>query len=94
MDLEIGVELDAPITDGGGLIASALPAGTVATAVHLGPYQDLSRTHDAIRQWCAAHGHATGWPCWEIYGHWLADWDSDPSKIRTDVYYLLSAPGD
>src|SRR6478672_11492962 len=57
MDLEIGVELNAPIADGNGLFASALPAGTVATAVHMGPYQQLKRTHEAIHQWCAAHGH-------------------------------------
>ena len=24
-----------------------------------------------------------------FYGHWLPEWDNDPFKIRTDVYYLL-----
>ncbi len=24
-------------------------------------------------------------PYWEVYG----DWDDDPSKLRTDVFYLL-----
>jgi hypothetical protein len=93
IDLEIGVELDSPIADGGGLFSSALPAGPVAHAVHLGPYQDLKRTHEAIHEWCDANGYEPLRPCWEIYGHWLKEWDNDPSKIRTDVYYLLRDGG-
>jgi hypothetical protein len=92
IDLEVGVELDEPIADGNGLFASALPTGSVATAVHVGPYQELHRTHVAIRHWCAAHDHPFTGLCWEIYGHWLPEWNDDPSKIRTDVYYLLSEP--
>src|SRR4030095_215394 len=26
---------------------------------------------------------------WAIYGHWDERWNADPSKIRTDVFYLL-----
>src|SRR5437763_728362 len=29
---------------------------------------------------------------WEIYGHWEESWNTDSSKIRTDVVYLLDAP--
>ena len=89
INLEVGVELDQPITDGNGLFASELPAGTVASATHMGPYQQLHGTHVAIHQWCAANGHQFAGPSWEIYGHWLKEWDNDPSKIRTDLYYLL-----
>jgi len=28
---------------------------------------------------------------WELYGHWLDEWNSDPSKIRTDIFYLLKS---
>jgi hypothetical protein len=24
-----------------------------------------------------------------VYGHWQEVWNSDPTKIRTDVFYLL-----
>ena len=34
------------------------------------------------------HRTAAG-PNWEVYGHWLAAWNDDPSQIRTDVFYLL-----
>ena len=90
IDIEVGVELSQPTPDGGGLFASALPAGTTASAVHMGPYQQLHATHTAIHRFCTAHGHQLAGPSWEIYGHWLTEWNDDPSKIRTDVYYLLA----
>lgn len=88
--LEVGVELDVPFEGVGEVVPSATPAGNVATATHFGPYQTLGHTHDAIRQWCGANGRALAGPSWEIYGHWVDEWNADSSKIRTDVYYLLA----
>jgi effector-binding domain-containing protein len=89
--LEVGVELDTPFVGHGEVVSSATPAGAVATAVHFGPYARLHETHRAIREWCANHAYALAGPCWEIYGHWKDEWNSNPSKIRTDVFYLLKA---
>jgi effector-binding domain-containing protein len=93
INLEIGVDLDAPLGDLGDIFGSATPAGTVAATVHFGPYQRLHEAHDAIRLWCVSHGHALAGPNWEIYGHWMDAWNNNPSEIRTDVYYLLKADG-
>ena len=93
INLEVGVELDMPFAGHGEVIGSATPAGSVATTTHFGPYQRLGEAHQAIREWCAKHGHTPAGPCWEIYGHWLDEWNNDPSKIRTDVFYLLKADG-
>jgi effector-binding domain-containing protein len=60
------------------------PAGRAATAAHLGPYAQIGRTHDAVREWCAGNGHTTS-SCWEVYG----DWEEDEARLRTDVVYLL-----
>ncbi len=89
IDLEVGVELDAPFAGHGEVVGSALPTGVAATATHLGPYGGLSEAHQAIRRWCADHGHVLAGPCWEVYGHWLDEWCADPAKIRTDVFYLI-----
>jgi effector-binding domain-containing protein len=89
INLEVGVELDAPFAGHGEVVGSATPAGTVAAAVHFGPYHQLYLAHQAIRAWCAKHGHTLAGPNWEIYGHWIDEWNRDPSKIRTDVVYLL-----
>jgi effector-binding domain-containing protein len=89
INLEVGVELDTPFAGHGEVVGSATPAGAVATAVHFGPYTRLHEAHRAIREWCANQGHALAGPNWEIYGHWKDEWNSDPTKIRTDVFYLL-----
>ena len=93
INLEVGVELDTPFAGHGEVVSSALPAGPVATTVHFGPYNRLHEAHEAIRQWCADHGYTPAGPNWEIYGHWTDECNSDSSKIRTDVFYLLKTDG-
>lgn len=90
-DLEIGVEVGSIFPGSGEVIASATPAGEVATTTHFGPYGGLGSAYDAIKQWCSAHNRALGGVCWEIYGHWLPEWNKEPSKIRTDVFYSLNS---
>jgi effector-binding domain-containing protein len=94
INLEVGVELAAPFAGAGEVVASATPAGTVVTTTHFGPYQRLGAAHQAIRQWCGQHGYTLAGPNWEIYGHWIDEWNKDPSKIRTDVFYLVKAGGE
>src|SRR5262245_11719696 len=106
INLEVGVELAAPFagrvagvdrreppgTPGDDeVVGSATPAGPVATTTHYGPYNQLHAAHQAIRQWCATSGYTLAGPNWEIYVHWLDEWNADPTKIRTDVFYLLTA---
>ncbi len=89
--LEVGVELTAPFEEGNGVVRSATPAGLTASVTHFGPYGQLGAAHAAIRSWCAAHSHHLAGPNWEIYGHWQNEWNTDPSQIRTDVYYEVAA---
>src|SRR5438132_952455 len=74
INLEVGVEMDAPFAGHGEVVGSATPAGAVATAVHFGPYHQLHEAHQAILQWCAANGYTLAGPNWEIYGHWIDEW--------------------
>jgi effector-binding domain-containing protein len=90
LNLEVGVELSSPlIAPADEVVPSTLPTGRVATATHFGPYAGLAKTHQAVRDWCAENGHALAGANWELYGHWADEWNQDPSKIRTDVSYLL-----
>jgi effector-binding domain-containing protein len=93
INLEVGVELAAPFAGYGEVVGSATPAGPVATTTHYGPYGQLHHAHEAICRWCASNGYTLAGPNWEIYGHWNDEWNSDPAKIRTDVFYLLVADG-
>jgi effector-binding domain-containing protein len=87
--VEVGAEVSEPFAGNDRVHCSQLPAGRVVTATHFGPYARLSEAHAAIRAWCAEHGLRWSVVCWEIYGHWEESWNTDPSKIRTDVFYLL-----
>jgi effector-binding domain-containing protein len=94
INLEVGVELDGTFAGYGEVVPSAVPSGLVATATHYGPYGQLHQAHHAIRQWCRKNAHRLAGPNWEVYGHWKDEWNSDPSKICTDVSYLLAADAD
>jgi effector-binding domain-containing protein len=84
-DVEVGVLVSGPFRSDSRVILSALPAGDVATATHRGDYAMLGVTHEAVREYAAAHGRELAGPCWEIYGHA----QPDPGEAETDVFWLL-----
>ena len=87
--VEVGAEVSEPFVGNERVHCSQLPAGRVVTATHLGPYAGLGDAHSEIRRWCAERGYRLSCVCWEIYGHWDGAWNTDPSRIRTDVFHLL-----
>ena len=84
-NVEIGVLLadGCPLT--GRVVASALPAGTVAVTVHRGQYGAVGAAHDAVVAWCATHGHRLTGLRWEIYG----PHSDDPAEQWTEVSWLV-----
>lgn len=87
--VEAGAEVSTRFDGNDRVVCSQLPAGRVATLTHFGPYGGLGAAHFAIRRWCEEHGHRASGVSWEVYGHWDAAWNDDPSKIRTEVFHLL-----
>ncbi len=85
IQLEVGAEVPPSFRGNDRVVRSDTPAGPAATATHFGPYHLLHEAHAAIHEWCAEHRRRLAGPSWEIYGHW----DDDPSRLRTDVFYLL-----
>lgn len=84
-NLEIGVQVFSPLPASNAVLASETPAGQAAVTTHWGTYEELSLAHTAIARSVIANGLRAAGPNWEVYG----DWDADPAKRRTDVYYLL-----
>jgi effector-binding domain-containing protein len=83
--VEVGVELTQPCPLTGRVVASNLPAGTVAMTTHHGTYDGLGAAHDAVIRWCRDRGRERAGPRWEVYGP-----HSDaPAEVWTEVYYLL-----
>lgn len=86
MDVDFGVEVTRSFEPSGEVHETETPAGEVAMAVHVGPYDSLKETHGLIHAWSKAHQRQFAGRSWEIYG----DWSDDPSKLETSVAYLLS----
>lgn len=85
MQVDFGVEVSRSFAPSGDVFATETPAGAVAVAVHVGPYDRLREAHDAIHAWAAANRREFAGQSWEVYG----DWNDDPSKLETTVVYLL-----
>ena len=85
MDIDFGVEVTRAFSTSGEVALVETPAGQVATAVHVGSYDQLGRTHEAIKAWAARNRINFAGKSWEIYG----DWNDDISKLETRIQYLL-----
>jgi effector-binding domain-containing protein len=85
LDFEVGVQVTRFFEAAGAVRPSVLPAGRAAHTVHWGDYAGLGDAHESVLSWCLANGQVTTSVRWEVYG----DWDADPSKLQTDVYWLL-----
>ena len=83
--VDIGVEALSDFENRGSVRHVSTPSGEVAATAHYGEYSDLGLAYAALERWCADHGRSPTGVNWEIYG----DWEDDPAKRRTDVYFLL-----
>jgi len=83
--VEIGVEVSQAFAPAGEVVYTETPAGGAAVAEHIGPYGGLGKAHEAVIAWCDQHGYQRTGVFWELYG----DWEEDPAKLSTKVYYEL-----
>jgi effector-binding domain-containing protein len=87
LEFEVGVQVTRTFEPAGAVVPSNLPHGRAAHTIHIGAYGALGEAHDAIARWCRTNGHAPSGTRWEVYG----DWEEDPAKLQTDVYWLLES---
>jgi effector-binding domain-containing protein len=85
MDVDFGVEVVREFAVSGEVRPVTTPTGEVATLMHVGSYDRLGESHDAIHAWAAANHRSFAGMSWEIYG----DWNEDSDKVETTVMYLL-----
>lgn len=65
IDVDFGVEIVRTFESEGEVNAVETPAGEAAVAVHVGPYERMKETHDAIHAWRATNRVFAG-KSWEI----------------------------
>jgi effector-binding domain-containing protein len=88
IDVEAGFTVTQPVEASGEVVPSQLPAGTLVTTTHVGPYEALGETYQALSQWATEHGWTASGPMWEVY---LTDpqIEPDPAKWRTDIFVYV-----
>jgi hypothetical protein len=82
---DFGVEVTRSFPPEGEVREILTPEGEAAVGVHLGPYDHMGETHNAIRAFVAAQQRVLAGQSWEIYG----DWTDDASKLEVTIVYLL-----
>jgi len=67
LDIEVGLPVSKKLPDKDSMKASEIPAGKHATTVHIGPYDTMEPTYDALNKWIKDNGHETLGPAYEFY---------------------------
>jgi effector-binding domain-containing protein len=83
-DFEVGIPVSAPVKPSGRVVASELPAMTVARAVLRGSYEQLAAAWPELDAWIATQGRTPGPSLIETY---VVDpgTNPDPSAWRTEL---------
>ena len=90
VDVEAGFPLAAPYPGGdGGVTAGTLPAGRALEAMHVGPYESLPDTYNAVMARMQADGLTPGNTMWEYY---LSDpaAEPDPAAWKTLIVWPVA----
>lgn len=84
VEYEAGVTVPAMAPAGSGrAVPTELPGGLVAVAWHIGPYDTLGDTYDALMGWIAEQGRTVAGPMWEVY--WTDPGTAPAEEWRTEV---------
>ena len=67
MTLEAGVPVATSVPGEGDVLAGSLPAASVASTIHTGPYDSLSEAYTALEKWIAEHELKPAGDPWEVY---------------------------
>lgn len=91
--VEAGFPVSRSVSATGRAHPLVLPGGKVVRAMHVGPYDTLEESYDALRAWVAEQGVRVAIPMWECY---LSDPESepDPEQWRTQIFWPLEASAD
>lgn len=89
-EVEAGFPVRGDLVGSEAVDVSSLPAGPAAVAVHLGPYEAMVPTYDAVLRFLDDQRAEPLGPAWEVY---LSDPDKepDPATWRTLIVQPFTA---
>ena len=87
LDVEIGFPVSRPLPDRGELKSGALPAGKIATTMHIGPYDTVGPAYEALTQYMQANGYTPSGVAYEFY--FSDPQTTPPEQIQTQIVFPL-----
>jgi len=87
-DVELCFPLAAPFAGEGEVRGEEMPAMTVASTIHRGPYDEVGPAYHTLTGWIQEHGHEVAGPPREVY---LTDPQEtpDPADYLTEVQFPI-----
>lgn len=82
VDVTAGFPVEGWDGDGGEVTVGTRAEGRAVVTVHVGPYDTMAETYDALSRWCAGQGVTLASEMWEEY---LSDPATDPSTWQTRI---------
>jgi effector-binding domain-containing protein len=87
-DIEIAFPLAVPFAGAGDVVGKEVPAMTVASTMHRGPYDEVGPAYHTLTGWIQEHGHEIVGPPREIYLTDPAD-TPDPADHLTEIQFPI-----
>jgi effector-binding domain-containing protein len=89
LDIEMGFPVAKQLPDNGDIKAREIPAGKMASCIHVGPYSDMAPAYDELTSWIEENGYEATGMAYEFY---LNDPGRTPPKeLRTQILLPLKA---
>lgn len=87
-DIGVAFPVAAPFPGAGDVVGEELPAMTVASTMHRGPYDEVGPAYHTLTGWIQEHGHEIAGPPREIY---LNDPQEtpDPADYLTEIQFPI-----
>lgn len=86
LDIEIGFPVHRELPGEGNIEPSEMPAGDYGTCIHVGPYDTMEPTYDALNAFIAQQGREVTGVVYEVY---FSDPDTPPEQIKTQILFPL-----
>jgi effector-binding domain-containing protein len=86
LDIEAGFPVARKIAGKGEIQASEFPGGKLASAIHIGPYEQMMSAYETLTQWIKANGYEATGVAYELY---YSEPGTPPQEIKTEIVFPL-----
>ncbi len=85
LDIEIGFPVSRPLPGQGEVQPGVIPAGTIATCLYTGPYNEMPPAYEALNAWIKDNGFQPTGTVYEFYPN--NPMDTPPAELQTRIVF-------